>query len=223
MIEEQLRITNQIKTLTARDLIQAWNALDIEDMAHSWAILEEALRDITATYGEISAVSAADFLEAIAEAAGRTIQPVALAAVAPDEQVDAMMRWGLGPLWEETPRPNAALKRLAGGTSRLALQPGRNTTLDYVRRERIRWAFVPQGTNTCPFCLMLASRGAVYYTEQPGYHDSCDCTTICIHEDEDVPQVNQDLEDEWRAVTGGARDQSKVWRKHISETRNLSN
>ncbi len=221
MIAEQLRVTSQIKTLTARDLIKLWDVLDIEDMTRSWAVLEEALRDITATYGDISAASAIDFLESAAEAAGRPSAVIPMAAVAPDEQVGSMMRWGLGPLWEETPRPSMALKRLAGGAGRLSLQPGRNTVLDYVRRERIRWAFVPQGTATCPFCLMLASRGAVYHTEQPRYHEFCDCSITPIHEDQDVPQVNQDLEDEWRAVTAGARDQRAVWGKHIRETRGL--
>ena len=223
LLAEQLRLAQQIKALTARDLIQIWNRLDISDPYQAQAILIEALKDLTVTYGEISAVAAGDFLEALAESAGRVQRPVALAAVAPDEQVAAMTRWGLGPLFEENPRPGAALKRLSGGTSRLSLQPGRNTVLDYVQRERIRWAFVPQGSNTCPFCLMLASRGSVYHTEQPGYHDSCDCAMTPVREDDDVPQVNQDLQDEWREVTAGSMDQRKTWAAHIQESRNLSN
>lgn len=44
------------------------------------------------------------------------------------------------------------------------------------------WARVPEGPNTCAFCLMLASRGFVYHTEESAgglgntYHDHCQCT-----------------------------------------------
>lgn len=43
-----------------------------------------------------------------------------------------------------------------------------------------RFARVPTGPETCPFCIMLASRGAVYYSEETAgkynhYHPNCDC------------------------------------------------
>ena len=43
-----------------------------------------------------------------------------------------------------------------------------------------RWARVPTGTETCRFCIMLASRGFVYHTEELASHshDHCDCRVI---------------------------------------------
>ena len=46
-----------------------------------------------------------------------------------------------------------------------------------------RFARVPQGGETCRFCLMLASRGAVYLTEHKAgavdhYHANCDCKVV---------------------------------------------
>lgn len=46
-----------------------------------------------------------------------------------------------------------------------------------------RFARVPQGGETCRFCLMLASRGAVYLTERKAgavdhYHANCDCKVV---------------------------------------------
>lgn len=43
-----------------------------------------------------------------------------------------------------------------------------------------RFARIPQGDKTCDFCIMLASRGPVYYTEESAgaftkYHPHCDC------------------------------------------------
>ena len=46
-----------------------------------------------------------------------------------------------------------------------------------------RFARVPQGGETCRFCIMLASRGAVYLTEHKAgavnhYHANCDCKVV---------------------------------------------
>lgn len=60
------------------------------------------------------------------------------------------------------------------------------------RRGGVRWARVPAGRRTCPFCVMLASRGFVYTSERAAggwplsaYHPGCDC--------EVVPETSQDL------------------------------
>lgn len=46
-----------------------------------------------------------------------------------------------------------------------------------------RFARVPQGETTCDFCIMLASRGPVYYTEESAgaftkFHLHCDCKIV---------------------------------------------
>ena len=45
------------------------------------------------------------------------------------------------------------------------------------------FARVPTGTETCTFCLMLASRGAVYHTRKTAgewrhFHRGCDCKVV---------------------------------------------
>ncbi len=50
-------------------------------------------------------------------------------------------------------------------------------------RKAIRFARVPSGSETCVFCLMLASRGAVYTSaisagEWNHYHSHCDCRIV---------------------------------------------
>lgn len=49
--------------------------------------------------------------------------------------------------------------------------------------KRPRYARVPTGPETCRFCVMLASRGFVYHSEQTAgaldhYHPNCDCRII---------------------------------------------
>ena len=46
-----------------------------------------------------------------------------------------------------------------------------------------RWARIPTGAETCPFCTMLASRGFVYHSAAKAgskghYHPSCDCRIV---------------------------------------------
>lgn len=56
------------------------------------------------------------------------------------------------------------------------------TVLNNARRDRVkpRFARVPTGSETCDFCLMLASRGFVYHTEAAASHAhaGCDCRTV---------------------------------------------
>ena len=46
--------------------------------------------------------------------------------------------------------------------------------------EKPRWARVPTGVETCQFCIMLASRGFVYHSEETASHAHahCDCRVI---------------------------------------------
>jgi len=43
-----------------------------------------------------------------------------------------------------------------------------------------RWARVPAGAETCPWCMMLASRGFAYHSEEAADHNhsGCDCKVI---------------------------------------------
>lgn len=58
-------------------------------------------------------------------------------------------------------------------------------TIDNVRsdNEDVMYARVPQGETTCDFCIMLASRGPVYYSEESAgafakFHPHCDCKVV---------------------------------------------
>ncbi|MET7752317.1 MULTISPECIES: VG15 protein [Actinomycetes] len=83
--------------------------------------------------------------------------------------------------------------KLSRASQRLILQAGRETIAQSVARDpaRARWARVPSG-DTCAFCLMTASRGAVYASEATAgglhkYHDDCDCTPTPFWRDSPYP------------------------------------
>lgn len=61
------------------------------------------------------------------------------------------------------------------------------TVMQNARRDRRhpRFARVPAGAETCNFCLMLASRGPVYWTAETAgamnhYHANCDCRIVPV-------------------------------------------
>lgn len=60
-----------------------------------------------------------------------------------------------------------------------------------------KWARVPSGAETCPFCIMLASRGFVYHSEKSAgraghYHPNCDCRVVPGFEGDDVEGYDLD-------------------------------
>lgn len=62
------------------------------------------------------------------------------------------------------------------------------------RREGVRFARVPTGWETCTFCLMLASRGAVYHTRKTAgefehFHRRCDCKVVPGFEDDPMAEL----------------------------------
>lgn len=59
-------------------------------------------------------------------------------------------------------------------------------------KNSVRWARIPTGAYTCAFCLVLASRGPVYYTSTSaklnGFdHDDCDCVCVPVYDDDNYP------------------------------------
>lgn len=70
-------------------------------------------------------------------------------------------------------------------------------------RNHVRYARVPTGTETCDFCMMLASRGFVYYDQsraEEGSHLHCDCVTICGGDSTQIEGYDPDaLYDLWQS------------------------
>ena len=63
---------------------------------------------------------------------------------------------------------------------------------------KVKYARVPQGSHTCVFCLMLASRGAVYPNERAAggllnrYHPYCDCAIAPMFEGQTIEGYDPD-------------------------------
>lgn len=175
----------------AAQLPAAWEALDLTNLDATLPDFVQAVQALTTMYGKASAALAAksylaDRLDA--GIAGKvTVRP---AVPAPFAQVDSGVRWATKGLWSATPDVEAAKTKVDGLAQRDVLDVGRNTLLDAIHADKKAkgWARVPEA-GACSFCLLLATRGAVYREHSftnanfkfsgPGAfktHDHCRCS-----------------------------------------------
>lgn len=150
--------------------------------------------ELVTTYGDVSALLAADFYDML-----RDVPPSAASFRAvfaqPIEPVraEATARWAVGALFDEdAPRFTS---QILGATQRLVTQRGRDTVFDNAGRDPVRTAVarIPSGATTCKWCVMLASRGADFTSLASAgagneWHDNCDCVPTVIRKASDWPE-----------------------------------
>lgn len=150
--------------------------------------------ELVTTYGDVSALLATDFYDML-----RDVPPsaasfrAAFAAPVDPSKAEGATRWAVGALFSED--VSLFTSQILGSTQRLVAQRGRDTIFDNAGRDPVRTgvARIPSGTDTCPFCLMTASRGAVYTDlvaagEMNDFHDNCDCVPTVIRSNRDFPK-----------------------------------
>lgn len=167
--------------------------------------LREKFFEIQAVYGEQAAAAAVDYL-----VLSRSLDDDLAGLPFPDradpagyQQASKSFDWAVQTVnsqQSELDRVEAE-KRLFGVLDRLVTLPARDTVVLNVERDKTAYARVPE-PGACAFCLMLASRGAVYTKATVGavhkYHDHCRCLGIEVKRDgSDLPRINRDLEQLW--------------------------
>lgn len=101
----------------------------------------------------------------------------------PEGKVDRSVRWAMGPAFDGD--IGSSRSRLGYALEDIVKQAGRDTISHNVGRDPARpaWARVPKGSETCPFCDMLAARGFVYGSASAAgksqkFHAHCDCAIV---------------------------------------------
>lgn len=201
----------QVVLLAHSELQAFWKALDATDPVAAKASLIDYLIALIESYGPISATIAADYYDEIREVAnvaGRFLaQPADVPSAA---QIREVAKWASQPLFkwrkpitnaagkviryeDREPDLDAALERFMGASQRLVQAAGRATLVESVKRDpaKPKFARVPHG-DTCDWCIMLASRGAVYRSERSAggledFHDWCDCQVFVAYPGTDLP------------------------------------
>lgn len=141
-------------------------------------------------YDDVAAEFAAQWYDRRAEQGGaRLDQAVTMTTYRPDS-VDAVARYQAKKLAKGG---DAEFAKACGEFARNDAFRSLNETISAnVGRDKdkgVRFARVPTGFETCTFCLMLASRGAVYHTRKAAgefkhFHRRCDCKVVPSFEDD---------------------------------------
>lgn len=198
-----------VRSLILRDLAAWWATATSMEPESLREAASEFLPLLARAYGEVSATLAADFYEAAREDSGARGRFTAeLAENRAGEQAARSARWATAPLARRDVDGltdaevdalsdedlEAAYDRMASVADAAALQAGRDTLMFNTKRDPAnpRFARIPVG-DTCAWCLMLGSRGAIYRSAESAgaakdYHFKCDCQpTPSWNRGEDLP------------------------------------
>lgn len=226
------RSLNLLDYLAVADLQDWWSGHNRFDRDPE-ELLDEAqapFADLVARYGDVAAEAAVDYLvmERSLDQELRYLPKPDAAEAASFAQARSSLQWAVRTSVEDgTFNDRLALRKLSGVVNRLVLQPARETVWNATVRDGTRYARVPE-PGACPFCLMLASRGAVYSREtvvatkdMHRYHDNCRCLGIeaARATDEDpfvgLPPVNRQLRQMWdteiAAAGVGSDEARRAW------------
>ena len=222
-IERDYQLTlDQLVLLATQDLLDWWADNDDLSFVDKRRMVQEPFSEIVRVYGEEASSAAVDYI--IAQRSlddelyrlqfPKLADPVAyeqaaIAARAATYVPDAKMMSSIDPLVVGQVN-QVALNNLQKSLSRLVLFQSRETVFQATKDAGTAYARIPE-IGACTFCLMLASRGAVYTKEtvtvassrsMRGYHDGCRCLGVEIRDDSELPQINRDLEKAYREKTG---------------------
>ena len=126
---------------------------------------------------------AAKFYDAQAATAGVELPQAVTCAVYKPEKADDVARYQVRQFAESHTAFAKACGEFAANDAALAIN---ETVMSNVKRDGgkgVRFARVTAGGETCPFCLMLAGRGAVYHSRKSAgefrhFHRSCRCKVV---------------------------------------------
>lgn len=197
-----------VVALAHDELTSWWAALGTTNLATIKAALEVFLPELVAIFGDIAATVAADWFGTLREQADvpGTFLAV-LGAVIPAEQAQATARWA-----GSADSPEQVLGRVTGSVQRYVQQGGRNTLARNMDADpaKPRWARAPSGADTCAWCRILSSRGAVYLSEQSAggldndWHDDCNCQPVPVWHGQQEPYDVATLYQQYKAAVAEA-------------------
>lgn len=172
-------------------LANALNALSSQAQGDIDAILEtpdkaghaDGIAAVLLKYGSASGELGASMFDAWAEKLGIESPRGASGYDLDPDWAKKRVRWAL------STKNRGNLKVLA---DELVKQPARDALASSAKSNGVRFARVPRGSETCAFCYMLASRGAVYHSEATAgkmmkFHGDCDCQIVPVRGPQDYP------------------------------------
>lgn len=179
-LEYYRRVLNKLSMTAWGDFQKSFADLPQWEAVSAKRALSGAWPELIDYYGNIAATFGADNVEEWAESMG--IKPVVKMVDGVDPvRATARAEWALS-----TADPMGNFKVLV---DELVKQPYRSTVHNSAAASGVGWARVPTGSETCSFCLMLASRGGEYRSKKSAqfgskgkkYHGECVVEGTLVH------------------------------------------
>lgn len=178
----QYRRSNEaLQAMVARQLLAVWPALESGNLDGSFPTWLQLLSVIVGRGRALSTALTRDYLAAFGEPSpspADAVPPAKFAKSAYGSVISAKQVIGDGRTVEEAMQ--VAYVRSLGAMGNLVLDAGRTSVINTTATsERFSgWRRVASGGG-CPFCRMLAGRGAVYQSDQSAHfasHRHCTCS-----------------------------------------------
>lgn len=197
-IEQHRAAAADLSELVANELAAYFAALDLSRPEPVRDALLDFMPLLISEYGQVAQSLAMEWYEQLRFESGATARFLVTAPPAPAvtaERVEAKVRYLAGQLW--TPEPEKMLAGLSTASDKYVKQFGRDTITWNAGQEGAGYARVPTGDRTCAFCLVLASRSAIYwsaesagsrdYGDENAFHGDCDCEIVRLGARDEYP------------------------------------
>lgn len=184
----RVREQDRIRRLAVRSFAELWRRRPGDDPVRVRDFLTEFLPTIIDAFADVAATSAAEFFEA------ETTLRATLAAPPTADVVTSGIRARLAPMFGGA-GTDAARVLLSQMVDYQTLQAGDVTVYESAASNGVRYAWVPSGQKTCPYCTVKASRGPIYYSSSAagtalnGRHSSCDCIAVPVRDNADIRRL----------------------------------
>lgn len=165
--------------------------LDTSDPIAARDALLETVPDLIDVYADAAAQLGGDYYANLREDSGASSDFTPTYVTPDDDAVLASARWAAGGLFDPTRSLDGAVgevldRHIKAGARDTVMQSSIDDPL------HVRYARIPTGSVTCKFCAMLASRGAVYASDQSAgkfkrWHGHCDCQVHPVFPGEELP------------------------------------
>lgn len=201
-----------------RELRALWPMLDPFAVDASLLRWLEAVAPVVGRGHASSSALAAEYYRRfrLAEGLAGSVPAVIVQPLPPAQVAGVLTATGPGRIKAATARGVPITKavddsfaEMAGAATRLIMKGGRDTVLDAVTADgsAVGWARVTSG-NACAFCVMLASRGHVFKSEETASfdaHGACNCQPEpAFSRDATLPPSTQRARDLWNEAQSDA-------------------
>jgi hypothetical protein len=187
--DAERKLDDDLVEKALKQLRAAFNKIpNTADFTVAQDLLTEVLEDLIVTYGDVVASNALDlFLRIRAEAGITSAYTGVLVNEVNKKQLHGSVKYAFASfMYKKDPDRKSALNVLEGALDRHIRGANRQTLIANSSKKSSKaggWRRVTSSTSECQFCLLLASRGAVYYSAESAglgnkFHDHDRCLIL---------------------------------------------